>query len=245
MTNKQERRVGADGKLYFTFNLGAVYELRPHFGEAFTYRVIECEFDEATETEYFYIESAGEELPNHYTVQQLNFMLAQLPHEQTVEGEPIELPLLTEEVKAFYAAKRSELKKANVAENEKVKGTAWNTNLKAIKGVSENLCYATAQKDTAQMIELATRLDELNAEQAKILQEKGANERILRKVPDCPVCGDTGITDGKFCDCARANAENIKAYNALRRLSDNPPPRGENRNAAYPLTPTRFNVRKG
>ena len=220
---KQAFKQGTDGRLYFTFNLSAEYTLLPPFSAPFTYRVVECGFDEETETEYFRIESAGGELPLRFTVKQLNFMISQLPHELTFEGESVELPLLQSEVKAFYAAKRSELKKANVAENEKVKGTAWNSNLQAIKGVRQNLCYATAQNDTAKMIELATRLDELNAEQTKILQEKGADERILRKVPDCDICGDTGITNGKICDCARANEEKIKVYNALKRLYDNPP----------------------
>lgn len=225
MTNKQERRVGADGKLYFTFNLGAVYELRPHFGKAFTYRVIKCEFDEATETEYFYIESAGEELPNRYTVQQLNFMLAQLPHEQTVEGEPIELPLLTEEVKAFYAAKRSELKKANVRENEKLKGTTWDSNQKAVKALKEKLCYTVSENDKEQTVLIGNKIKELEAEMERLLKAKGVDERILRKVPDCPLCCDTGFVDGKLCDCARRNEQKIKTFNALKRLVASAPPK--------------------
>ncbi len=219
MTNNQERRKGADGKLYFTFNQGAEFEMRPPYSDVFNYRIIKCEFDELTETEYYRIESAGEELPARYSVSQLKFMLSQLPYEQKIKGDSVELPLLLEEVRAFFAAKFKELKKANIKENDKLKGTSWNSNLQAIKTISENLRYYRANGDQEKADELQANLEKLEAEQKKILTEKGVDVRILTKATDCPLCNDTGIKDGKICTCARDMADKIKAYNAELRLA--------------------------
>lgn len=217
---KQERREGADGRLYFTYNLNAEYEMRPPYSDVFNYRIVECEFDELTETEYFRIESAGEELPARYSVSQLKFMLAQLPYEQTVEGEPFELPLLLEEVRAFFGEKFKQLKKANVRENDKLKGTKYEANKQTLADLRENLRFRRANGDQDRANELQANLTKLEAEQQKILTEKGIDVRILTKATDCLICNDTGISpDGKICTCARALAGKIKAYNAELRLA--------------------------
>lgn len=242
---KQTFNQGADGRLYFTFNLYAEYEMRPPYSENFNYRIVACEFDEVTETEYYRIESADEELPARYTVSQIKLMLSQLPYGQTVQGDLVELPLLVEEVKAFFTAKRQALNKANVTENEKVKGTAWNTNLKVLKGIRENLCYALSQNDQAKVSELGAKLAEIEAEQNKILEDKGVNLRILTKATDCAECGDTGITCGKICACARKRTDEIKIYNALKRLAAKMSPSGDSRKATYPLSPYNRQRRRG
>lgn len=225
MTNKQIRRVGADGKLYFTYNLREEIKLLPPVGAPFTVRVLACEFDDDTETEYYRIESAGEELPARFSVQQLELLFAQFPHEESNAGEPEELPLLTEEVKAYYAAKRSELKKANVRENEKLKSTAWDSNQKAVKALKEKLCYTVSENDKEQTVLIGNKIKELEAEMERLLKAKGVDERILRKVPDCPLCYDTGFIVGKLCDCARRNEQKIKTFNALKRLVVSAPPK--------------------
>lgn len=224
-TAKQIRRVGADGKLYFAFNLWATYEVQPPYDDVFNYQITELEFDEATETEYYRIESAGEELQARFSVQQLELLLAQLPYEIKESGEPVELPLLTEEVKAFYAAKRAELKLANVKENEKLKGTSWDSYQKSLKSLKEKLCYAVSQDDKEQTIMLGNKIKELEMEMENLLRVQGINEKVLRKLPDCPQCFDTGVKDGIICACARESAQKIKTFNALRRLVANTPPK--------------------
>lgn len=218
MSDKQARRIGADGKLYFKYNLKAEYEMRPPFSDPFKYRVIGVEFDEATETEYYRIESAGEELPARFSVAQVEILFAQLPHAEVAEGEPVELPLLLEEVKAFYAAKRSEAKKANVRENEKLKGTSWNAYMQTVKSLKENLCYAVSIHDEEQTATLGNRIAQLETEMQQLLTARNVDERILRKIADCPLCHDTGVKDGKICDCARVMNDKIKTFNALKRL---------------------------
>ncbi len=217
--NKSAYKEGADGKLYFTYNQGAEYKVLPPVSAPFTYKVLSCELDELTGKEYYKIESAGAELPARFSVNQIEFMLGRFPCEQTAEGEPVELPLLEEEVKAYYAAKRKELRKANVAANAKLDGTAYRKNLPVIKTITENLRYYRASGDAEKVAELEKKLGELEAEQSKILTEKGVDEKILRKLVDCPKCCDTGIIEGEFCECALAMADKIKAYNAELRLA--------------------------
>ncbi len=215
----QAYKEGEDGRLYFAFNQGAAYTFSPPFCDDFTHRILECEFEEDTGKEYYRIESAGKELPARFSVSQIKLMLAQFPNEQTEEGEPVELPLLAEEVKAFYAAKRKELARENVKENDKLKGTAWNTNLKLIKTMSANLRYYQNNGNTAQAAELAKELEKVKAEQAKLLADKKVNYRILTKAADCEACHDTGLINGEICECARAITEQVKAFNAAERLA--------------------------
>lgn len=216
---KQTYKQGENGRLYFTYNLGAGYEMRPPIGEAFNVRIIECEFDDDTEAEFYRIESAGKELPMRYSAKQLEFMLRQLPCEEIEAGELVEIPLLLEEVKAYFAAKLSERKKANVKENEKLKGTAYNSNLKAIKNITERLRYYKTSGDPVRAKELEEALKKIEAEQATLLDDKKVDARVLRKVPDCSECCDIGILNGEICACAYEIAEKIKAYNAAKRIA--------------------------
>ena len=89
-----------------------------------------------------------------------------------------------------------------------------------IKTVRENLSYYKSIGDDVQTAELEKRLAELEAEQSKILSDKGVDVRILTKATDCPLCNDLGMKDGCICDCALAIADKIKAYNADRRRSN-------------------------
>lgn len=216
---KQTYKQGEDGRLYFTYNLGAEYEMQPPVGEAFIIRIIECEFDEGDQGEYYRIESAGNELPMRYSVKQLEFMLRQLPSEKIEAGELVEIPLLREEVSAYFAAKLTERKKANVQENEKLKGTAYNSNLKAIKNISERLRYYKSSGDLVTAKKLEEALKKVEDEQSTLLDKKKVDARILRKVPDCSECCDTGILNGEICACAHEIADKIKVYNAEKRLA--------------------------
>lgn len=216
--NKSAYKVGADGKIYFKYNQGAEYTVIPPVGAPFTYKVLTCEWDEHSKKEYYRIESAGKELPARFSVMQVEFMLCRLPCEQKSEGKVVELPLLEEEVKAFYAAKRKEIKKANVAANAKLDGTAYRKNLTEIKTIKENLRYYRANGDETKVAELEASLNKIEETQRKILADKGVDEKILRKQAECTECCDVGIKEGRICACALDIADKIKAYNAeLRR----------------------------
>ncbi len=218
-TDSPAYRIGTDGKLYFKYNQGAEYTVTPTVGAPFSYRVAACEFDEDTGKEYYRIESAGAELPARFSVSQVDCMLAQFPCTQSAEGVPQELPLFSNEVKEFYDKKRKMLNKENIAENAKLKGTHFNKNKSAIDTVRDNLLFYRSSGNAAKVAELEKKLDELEAEQKKILTEKGVDVRVLTKTPDCPVCSDTGFKDGKICECAYKQAAAIKSYCAAKRLA--------------------------
>ncbi len=218
-TTSPAYRIGDDGKLYFKYNLGAVYELRPPVGAAITYRVAACELDELTGKEYFRIESAGAELPARFSIQQVDLMLSQYPCTITAAGEPQELPLLLEEVQQFYTKKRKELSKANKAENQKLKGTECNKNLQARAAALDNLDFYRSQGNAAKVAELEKKLAKIEAELKKILTDKGVDLKILTKQSDCDICNDTGVIDGQICACARPMANAIKLYCAAKRLA--------------------------
>ncbi len=216
---KNEYKVGVDGRLYYTYNVGAKYEVLPPVNAPFTYEFISCTWDAPTETEYYRIKSAGKELSARFSVNQIKAMLAQFPHEKKADGEPVELPLLLSEVRTYYAAKLKQLRKANVQENEKLKGTKYNGNLQSIKTLSENLRFYVSNGDEARAKELQAELSKLEAEQAKLLDEKKVDLKILHKKADCELCNDTGIKDGQICECAYLITDKIKAYNASERLA--------------------------
>lgn len=221
MTDVQERafREGADGKLYFSYNLGAEYLLRPTFAQPFIYRVASCEFDEECETEYYQIESAGELLPSRFTVERLKLLLGQLPNEKVTEGEPVEIPLLVEEVRAYFAVKRQEVNGANAEANRKLKGAAYYSYAAVIRKNTELLYLAESNGETEKAAEYEKKLQELKAAQAKILSDKKIDLRVLTKAADCKLCGDSGIVGNKICDCARDLSDKIKLFNAKKRLN--------------------------
>lgn len=221
MSGKQEQafREGADGKLYFSYNLGAEYLLRPTFAQPFIYRVASCEFDEERETEYFCIECAGELLPSRFTVERLKLLLGQLPNEKVAEGEPVEIPLLVEEVRAYFAVKRQEVNGANAEANKKLKGTEYYSHAATVRKNTELLYLAESNGETEKAAEFEKKLQELRAAQAKILSDRKIDLRVLTKAAECKLCGDSGIVGDRICDCARAISDKIKTFNAKKRLS--------------------------
>ena len=212
-------KIGADGKLYFKYNRGAEYKVKPLCSAPFVVCVLACEFDEDNGKEYYRIKSAGKELPARFTVSQVDLLLSQFPCTQSKSGEPQELPLFLNEVQEFYEKKRAMRDKENVAENKKLKGTAWNRNKQTCATLKDNLFFYRSCGNAAKVAELEKQLAELEAVQAKILEEKGVNFKILTKAPDCIACNDMGIIDGKICECARKAAAVIKSYCAAKRLN--------------------------
>lgn len=217
--NTPAYRIGENGKLYFTYNQGAEYTVKPRVGKPFVYKILSCELDELTGKEYYRIQSAGKELPARFSVSQVGLLLAKFPCTQTVEGEPQELPLLLEEVQQFFKKKGKEFSKANKAENKKLKGTDWNKSLQARAAALDNLDFYRAQGNAAKVAELEEQLSKIEAERKKILTDNNVDLKILTKQPDCEACGDTGVIDGQICACAHAMANAIKLYCAAKRLA--------------------------
>lgn len=210
--------VGEDGKIYFKYNLGAVFELRPEVGAPFRYKVLACEFEDGEEV--YRIDCDGVELPTRLSESQLEFMLGRLHCETIEEGEAVELPLLPEEIEKYFGAKRKELNRRNVAANNALKETDYFKNKSAIERLTERLRLARAEGDSDKVSKLGKQLEDLEGEQFVILSEKNVDFNILHKVADCQLCGDKGIlSDGSVCACARAQTAAIKLFNAEIRLA--------------------------
>ena len=70
-------------------------------------------------------------MPRRFSVAEIKLMQAQFSHELTDEGEPVELPLLLEEVREYFAAKSKLLAKAKITKNSKLSATKLMANLHA------------------------------------------------------------------------------------------------------------------
>ncbi len=212
-------RVSENGRVYFKYNPGAVYELRPEIHAPFCYKILSCEFEDGTE--YYRIESDGQELPTRFTLCQLEFVLGRLPCELLEPGEPVELPLLVQEVEKYFGAKRKELNRLNAAANNRLKDTDYFKNKSAIEALTERLRLAKSSGKSDLIDKYTAKLAELDGEQFVILKEKSIDLKVLTKAADCQLCGDNGIKDGRICTCALALAEKIKLYNIELRLAEN------------------------
>ena len=148
----------------------------------------------------------------------LEKLLRQVPYQQMHCGEYVELPLLVEEVQAFYEQKQSEIDYANAQENRKLNGTGYNKLLQKRAALRKCLMLAEAEGRALGVAEYESKLAENGDKINKILEEKGVDVDKLIKVKQCELCGDSGIVGGAICPCAMERAEQIKAFNAAIRL---------------------------
>lgn len=66
----------------------------------------------------------------------------------------------------------------------------------------------------AEMEKLQDRAKELNAEYDRLLEKEGLSRRDISPQYACPVCKDTGFTDGRMCQCLKQLQRSI-AYEKL------------------------------
>lgn len=217
MSEQKKPLVDDDGRLYFNYPVGAELEFSNAAGKRFSLRIVDCEYENGKE--YYHLESAGKELSARFSVEKLEKQLTAAPYEILNSGQLQELPLLVEEVQRYFEEKTKERNFANVEANAKLKGTEYHKLLAATGGLKKRLMLAEADGREADAAQIRKELDENGAKRAKILADKNIDYRILTKVPDCELCGDTGIVDGEICECALERTEQIKTFNAALRLA--------------------------
>lgn len=218
MSEQKKPYVGDDGRLYFNYPVGAEVEFRTAAGKRFRLRIVDCEYENGTE--YYYLESAGKMLPTRFSVDKLEKQLTAAPYETIEEGELQEFPLLVEEVQLYYAERTKELNFDNAEANKKLGGTQHKALVRAAGSLKKRLMLAEADGREEDAAQIREALSENAAKRAQILADKGIDYRVLTKVKDCEICGDTGIVDGKICECAIERTEQIKAFNAALRLAE-------------------------
>ncbi len=207
-----------DGRLYFNYHVGAELEFTTAAGKRFRLRIVDCEYENGTE--YYFLESAGKLLPTRFSVDKLKKQLTAAPYEVIDEGELQELPLLVEEVQLYYQERIKELNFDNAEANKKLNGTEYKSLVRAASSLKKRLMLAEADGREEDAAQIRKDLSENEAKRSKILADKGIDYKVLTKVKDCEICGDTGIVDGKICECALERTEQIKAFNAALRLAE-------------------------
>lgn len=218
MTELKKPYVGENGRMYFNYPVGAEYQFRNAAGIKFSLRIVDCDYEGGKE--YYFLESAGKILPARFSVDKLEKQLAAMPYEVLYEGKRRELPLLVEEVEKYYGAKAKERDYANVQENDKLKGTMHGSLVQANGKLKKRLMLAEAEGREGDVALINKTMAENSAKIDQIRTLKGVDVKILKKIPNCELCNDTGIVDGEICACAMERAEQIKAYNAALRLAE-------------------------
>lgn len=218
MTEQKKPYVGDDGRLYFNYPVGAEYEFRNSAGARFSLRIVACEYEDGKE--YYYLVSAGRELPARFSVEKLEIQLNAMPYEIISEGERQELPLLMEEVQTYYREKSKELNFANVQANEKLNGTNYKKLIQLNAKLNKRLWLAQSDGREDDAAEIMKLIQENTAACMKIIEDKGVDINALTKQRKCVFCRDTGVVNGAICICAIDNAESIKAFNAALRLEE-------------------------
>lgn len=205
---------GTDGRIYFQYNIGAELRFTPQSGVPFTYKITECDYSDGKE--YYTIEVDGKELSKRYEAKEITLLLSFMPHDVIAYGVLTELPLTVDEVKEYYEAKAKALKAANTQANQELKDTDYFKLLKKRVNVARSLSIAQAD-ESGEVEDLAAELKSVDDTIEKILTEKKIDKAVLRKVPSCAVCNDTGLVRGEICLCALSNSKAIKSFAAANR----------------------------
>ena len=214
--DKKAPRELENGRLYFNYAVGAVYEIYPEHGESFICKILDCDY--RTETEYYRLETTGNELARELTASELEFLLSWFPYEELDAGELYELPLLNDEVLKYYSDARKELNKQNAEVNAKLKETTYFRNKSALESLRRPIELAQVNGRKDEYAELSVKRQNLEAEQTAILAGLKIDETVLNKKAGCEKCNDSGLISGTICECAYARVEQIKQYNAIQRL---------------------------
>ena len=207
---------GEDGKLYFHYPLHALYKFKSTDGQPlFEYEITDCFY--LNDEENYSMVCNGSPLEGTKTLEQVNLIFSCFDSEVD-GGELVELPLLKDEVKQYFEDKTKERDKANAAANAELKGTDYFKLKSEIESCTRPLRFAKSQGDSSTVAELTAKINDLKAKQSDIVREKGLDWDIITKKCKCTRCYDTGLTDeDEICDCALAQAEEIKKYNAELR----------------------------
>ena len=216
---KREHCEGADGRIYFRYAKGASYHFIGSDGvPLFEYTVQDCAYRDGEE--WYALACNGRQLSQEKTSEQTALIFSFFDYEIITPGTPQELPLLDEEVKAYYTDLGKEARKANVEANAKLKDTEYFKLKAQIDKLSPALRFAQSEGNTQKAEEIAEKIRATAEKQHKILEGCGVDIDILTKKKKCSICSDTGfLPDGTICECALARSDEIKRYNAELRLA--------------------------
>lgn len=220
--------VGMNGRLYFNYCLGAEFlceeaqQIKAGFQAAqqfkqFVYKIERCEYIGGRE--YYYLSRDGRALSSPFGANRLHYILHFHLIDELAPGTRQELPLTTEEIRIYFAARKAQFEARQSEAYGILRGIPRYT---ALDKRQTQLCiqigYAEARSEDAATLEAEYR--NVTAELANLCNAAGIDPKYLREQERCPLCGGTGLTvTGAPCTCALKLEESIKDYCAALRLN--------------------------
>lgn len=225
---KMRPYVGANGRLYFNYCLGAEYlceemqrieaggRTAPQF-RRFVYKVERCEYVRGTE--YYYMSRDGRALTTPFAANRLHYVLHFMMIDELAQGTRQELPLTAEEIRIYFAARKAQFE---ACQSEAYRILKSIPRYAALNQEQTRLCikigYAEARGADAAALE--AEYHRVTGEIDALCNAAGINPVYLRESERCPLCGGTGLTaTGAPCSCALKLEETIKDYCAALRIN--------------------------
>lgn len=220
MGAKQQPKIGADGRSYFTYGIGASWLVDTGTGNVL-YQILGARYTDGEQSYLIAVTSAAGETLREMPLQRLAYLLKSSKQVQEIEqGEDTELPLTMEEVIQYYTSNTKERNKQKRETTAKLKDEKeYQALLAEEKKLATDWTRSLAgNDDRATAIE--KRINEIAAKKKAILNGLKVNISLLDPVI-CTECEGKGVTkDGHICNCALAKSDEIKAYCAAVRLVD-------------------------
>ena len=225
---KMRPYVGANGRLYFNYCLGAEYlceemgriksgeRTAPQFRQ-FVYKVERCEYVRGTE--YYYMSRDGRALTTPFAANRLHYVLHFMMIDELAQGTRQELPLTSEEVNIYFAARSAYFERKAAEANRILSGIPRYGELARREAqLRISIGYAEARGENSAPLS-AERSDTI-AEIHNLCRSVGIDLQYIYERRRCPKCGGTGLNAaGAPCDCALRIEETIKDYCAALRIN--------------------------
>lgn len=220
--------VGMNGRLYFNYCLGAEFlceeaqQIKAGFQAAqqfkqFVYKIERCEYIGGRE--YYYLSRDGRALSSPFGANRLHYILHFHLIDELAPGTRQELPLTTEEIRIYFAARKAQFEARQSEAYSILRGIP---RYAALDKRQTQLCiqigYAEARGTDAAALEAEYR--NVTAEIATLCSAARIDPKYLREQERCPLCGGIGLTvTNAPCSCALKLEESIKDYCAALRLN--------------------------
>lgn len=207
---KMPPRIGDDGRLYYNYNVGLRVKMQEN-GETWELEIVNATYINGTE--YYTVLRNCAYMPAQLSANRVRFLLSVCGRDVVRPGAPKELPLLPEEVQNFY----EDLEERIFRERKAIELFETYKEIRAkINKLSFKLGMLEAREEPGAK-ELEKEIRDLEIEAQLTLIHNGIDTALINRKP-CPHCLDKGFTKFGICDCAYAQAEDIKEFNAQIRL---------------------------
>ncbi len=208
---------GNDGRLYFNYGIGAEFAYTNTDGTVSSIKIVDCFYAARENMEKYAVEVKG--YVNSWSIKRLENWLRFTQAEEVTCGTAAEYPLLKEEVTAYVEDQRNERNRARVAAKQYMEKTTGYTKLCKEQAELERLFSRAITDDSPNALELKAKYQAKVDERRRLIISKGIDITLFEPDDYCPYCDGAGVTKFGICHCARAKEDEIKRFNAAKRLS--------------------------